>query len=62
MSFKEWMVYVLKKFVSYVETPRIERKALKASQREPWSVRWFGMIPFSLKMEMHKQRSRWKRR
>ncbi|MBA4493275.1 YqzE family protein [Paenactinomyces guangxiensis] len=58
MSFKDWISYLLQKMMWYMETPRSERKSIKASNREAWSVRWFGMIPFSMKMYVDKQRSR----
>lgn len=58
MSFKDWISYLLERMVWYMETPRTERKAIKQVRREPWSVRWFGMIPFSMKMMVDKQRSR----
>ncbi|SEN06579.1 YqzE family protein [Lihuaxuella thermophila] len=58
MTFKDWISYLIKRMIWYMETPRTERKAIKASTREPWSVRWFGMIPFSMKMYVDKQRSR----
>jgi len=58
MSFKEWVQFMLERMLWYMETPRDERKELKRQQREPWSVRWFGMIPFSIKMAWDQQKSR----
>ncbi|MBA4603458.1 YqzE family protein [Thermoactinomyces mirandus] len=56
MSFKDWITYLLQRFLWYVETPRSERKELKRSQKEPWSTRWFGLVPFSMKMALNRQR------
>ncbi len=56
MLFKDWIAFVLERFVWYMETPRSERKELKRSKREPWSIRWFGLVPFSMKMALGKQR------
>ncbi|SFJ07092.1 YqzE family protein [Thermoflavimicrobium dichotomicum] len=58
MSFKEWISYLLGRMIWYMETPKQERKETKQSQKELWSVRWFGLIPFSIKMYVTKQRSR----
>lgn len=56
MTFKDWVTFLLESFVWYMETPRSERKELKRSRREPWSIRWFGLVPFSMKMALSKQR------
>lgn len=56
MTFKDWVTFLLERFVWYMETPRSERKELKRSRREPWSIRWFGLVPFSMKMALSKQR------
>lgn len=58
MSFRDWFTYLLERFIWFMETPRTERKKLKQSRKEPWSVRWFGLLPFSMKMTIYKQRSR----
>ncbi|TCS94701.1 YqzE family protein [Hazenella coriacea] len=61
MSFRDWFTYLLERMVWFMETPRTERKAIKKSNREAWSTRWFGMIPFSMKMYVDKQKSRLQR-
>ncbi|WP_168188701.1 YqzE family protein [Thermoflavimicrobium daqui] len=58
MSFKDWIQYLLGRIIWYMETPKEQRKEVKQSQKESWSVRWFGLIPLSIKMYVHKQRSR----
>jgi YqzE-like protein len=60
MSFKEWISYLLQRLIWYMETPKQERKEIKKATKEAWSVKWFGMIPFSIKMYVNKQRSRFR--
>jgi hypothetical protein len=62
MSFQDWVAYLLKRLVWYMETPRNERREAKKANRLPWTVRWFGMIPFSMKMYVDSKRSRWRGR
>ncbi|WP_124727761.1 YqzE family protein [Staphylospora marina] len=62
MSFQDWVAYLLKRLVWYMETPRHERKEAKMASRLPWSVRWFGMIPFSLKMYVDSRRPKSRRK
>ncbi|OZB96789.1 YqzE family protein [Paenibacillus sp. XY044] len=42
----ELVKYITERVVSYMETPKEERR--KQKYKEPWTVKWFGMIPFSL--------------
>lgn len=58
MSFREWIEYMMERLLWYLETPRVVRKELKQQHREPWTYRWFGMIPFSIKMAWNQQKSR----
>ncbi|WP_044642419.1 YqzE family protein [Risungbinella massiliensis] len=58
MSFKDWISYMIEKMLWYVETPKDERKAHRQAQKEPFMTRWFGMIPFSTKMYLEKQKDR----
>lgn len=45
----ELVKYITERVVDYVETPRDIRKE-RAKFKEPWSSRWFGMIPFSISL------------
>ncbi|WP_073153336.1 YqzE family protein [Seinonella peptonophila] len=58
MNFKDWISYIMHRFANYIETPRVERKELKLQRKEKWSHRWFGLVPFSMKMYVNKQRHR----
>ncbi|WP_438349817.1 YqzE family protein [Paenibacillus sp. FA6] len=37
--------YITEQVVTYMETPREERRR---AVKEPWSTKWFGMIPIGL--------------
>ncbi|MFK7693107.1 YqzE family protein [Paenibacillus sp. HJGM_3] len=48
---EEWIKYITEQVVTYIETPADVRKEQRQNQkirREPWSIRWFGMIPLAL--------------
>lgn len=60
MSFKDWISYLLERMIWFMETPRTERKALRRERREPWGFRWFGVIPYSIKLVLMKQLARLK--
>jgi hypothetical protein len=53
MKRDEYVQYVTEKIVSYYDQPKEERKNRKVQakqMRAPWMVRWFGMMPFSIRM------------
>lgn len=45
----ELVKYITERVVDYVETPREVRRE-RSKPKEPWTRRWFGMIPFSLSL------------
>ncbi|ANS73893.1 hypothetical protein AWM70_04325 [Paenibacillus yonginensis] len=45
----ELVRYITERVVHYVETPKEVRRVRK-QVKEPWSTKWFGMIPASLSM------------
>ncbi|HZG55545.1 YqzE family protein [Paenibacillus sp.] len=50
---EEIVKYVTQRVVQYIETPSDRRKAERERRKqssEPWTVRWFGLIPMSLSM------------
>ncbi|PYE52331.1 YqzE family protein [Paenibacillus barcinonensis] len=70
----ELVKYITQRVVNYMDTPKDERKERKAQSRrkEPWAMKWFGMIPFafslwvgqkesSMKLKHRKHRSAKKR-
>lgn len=47
----EYVKYVAEQFVTYMETPREERRQIRTSakaRREHWLTRWFGYGPMSI--------------
>lgn len=46
----EYIEYLAQSFVTYLSTPREERKKAKENRkpREHWTTRWFGMLPMSV--------------
>ncbi|WP_150275468.1 YqzE family protein [Paenibacillus tepidiphilus] len=52
----ELVKYITEKVVDYMEDPRASRERRKAD-RQPWSQRWFGMLPLSWSI----WRSKWSR-
>ncbi|AWB46862.1 YqzE family protein [Paenibacillus sp. CAA11] len=46
----ELVKYITERVVTYVETPREVRKQQRIRVKEPWSRKWFGMIPFSISL------------
>lgn len=61
MSFKDWFNFMLKKLVWYVETPKEERQLLKNMEKQSWDHKWFGLVPFAIKLQMDKARKRFSR-
>jgi hypothetical protein len=53
MSFQEYLKYLTRTFVQYVETPKEERRQQR-QPRETWSTRWFGAIPMSIRLFLRK--------
>jgi hypothetical protein len=47
----EYVKYVTEQLVTFIETPREERKQIRTSARalkDPWLTRWFGWGPMSI--------------
>lgn len=45
--------YMTEKAVAFIETPkenRIQQKESRKRNKEPWTSRWFGMVPFAVHM------------
>lgn len=56
----ELVKYIMQRVVTYIDTPkeqRLSRKELQHRPKEPWSVRWFGLLPMAIKMWV----SQWRR-
>ncbi|MEI7028091.1 YqzE family protein [Paenibacillus sp. y28] len=52
--------FITEKVVVFMDTPQENRRAWRQarqavrSRRSPWAVRWFGMIPLSIRMWLDK--------
>lgn len=62
MSFKDWITYLIKQMVWFMETPRTERRAQRLERKEPWLAKWFGMIPMGTKLWVDQQIGRFQRK
>ncbi|GIP37926.1 hypothetical protein J31TS4_12060 [Paenibacillus sp. J31TS4] len=60
----EFVQYLTERVVVYIDTPREVRRQLRQERRsrykEPWPLRWFGLLPYALSMwiSQRKRRSR----
>ncbi|WP_379134666.1 YqzE family protein [Paenibacillus sp. sgz500958] len=52
----ELVKYITEKVVVYIESPRDQRKRDEVP-RQPWSQKWFGMMPLGISI----WRSKWSR-
>lgn len=42
---EELVKYITEKVVVYIEDPRARHAARKEATKQPWSQKWFGMLP-----------------
>ncbi|GAA3400432.1 YqzE family protein [Paenibacillus hodogayensis] len=50
---EDYIKYLTEKVVAYMDLPpevRKEQRSLHRSVRDPWHVRWFGLVPLSVAM------------
>lgn len=45
----ELVKYITERVVDYIETPKEERRS-RNKPKEPWSSKWFGMIPLGISL------------
>jgi 5'(3')-deoxyribonucleotidase len=50
----ELVKYITQRVVHYIDTPKDERKA-RTKAKEPWTMKWFGMIPFAVSLWVGKK-------
>lgn len=53
MKSEDWIKYVTKEFVQYVDTPKDERMKKKQEKKESqgtWGEHWFGAVPMAISM------------
>ncbi|UPK46086.1 YqzE family protein [Paenibacillus pabuli] len=49
----ELVKYITERVVHYIDTPKDERRRTKT--KEPWAMKWFGMIPFAVSLWVGKK-------
>lgn len=51
MSYPQDLVrYLTLRLVRYMDNPQKEREKKVIKKKENWSVKWFGVVPMSIKM------------
>lgn len=58
---EDYIKYLTEKVVHYMDTPaevRKEQRSLTKSAREPWLVRWFGLVPLSVLLWWNRRRQK----
>jgi len=58
---EDYIKYLTEKVVAYMDMPpevRKEQRSLNRSARDPWHVRWFGMIPLSVNIWWKRRRKK----
>ncbi len=58
---EEIVKYVTQKVVTYIDTPKDQRERQRRERKhrkEPWTVRWFGMIPLAMSMLLRSRRKK----
>lgn len=50
----ELVKYITQRVVHYIDTPKDERKG-RTKRKEPWAMKWFGMIPFAVSLWVGKK-------
>ncbi|WP_445490479.1 YqzE family protein [Niallia sp. 03133] len=61
MNTNDYVKYLTQTFVQYMDQPKEQRKKLKAERRdnkEPFMLRWFGILPYVIAASVKKQKSK----
>ncbi|MBO9129672.1 YqzE family protein [Bacillus sp. 165] len=57
MSTNDYVKFVTQQFVTYMDSPKADRqqkRAQKRMEKEPFLVRWFGVLPLSVALYYRK--------
>ncbi|MCM3130261.1 YqzE family protein [Paenibacillus provencensis] len=46
----ELVRYITEQVIGYIGTPKEERKYKRNKVKEPWHMKWFGMMPMGVSM------------
>ncbi len=58
MSSNDYLKFLVSRMVSYLDLPPEVRREERRNRKQSWSYHWFGMLPFSLKLFINKQKGR----
>ncbi|MEO2204208.1 YqzE family protein [Paenibacillus pabuli] len=50
----ELVKYITQRVVHFMDTPKEERKG-RSKVKEPWAMKWFGMLPFAVSLWVGKK-------
>jgi hypothetical protein len=52
VKWDELIKFITQRLVRHIQMPKQERREARKVRRgtEPWSSRWFGMVPFAIHM------------
>lgn len=59
---EEWVKHITRKLIVYLDTPKNQRTPRLLKQKtaqEPWSVRWFGVLPMAIALFWKQKKSPW---
>ncbi|MCS1350551.1 YqzE family protein [Mechercharimyces sp. CAU 1602] len=65
MSSEAFLKYLVKEMVTYMDMPKEEikkKKEEKKQQRMPFLMRWFGLIPLSVRLFAQQQQHRFRKK
>jgi hypothetical protein len=57
---EEWVKHITRKLIVYLDTPKNQRTPRPLKQKiaqEPWSVRWFGVLPMAIALFWKQKKS-----
>ncbi len=64
MNTNDYVKYLTQTFVQYMDQPKDQRKKLKAERKgnkEPFMLRWFGILPYVIAASVKNRRTKIKR-
>ena len=50
----ELVKYITQRVVHFMDTPKEERRG-RSKVKEPWAMKWFGMLPFAVSLWVGKK-------
>lgn len=61
MSVNDYVKFMTQEIVQYMDKPKDDRKKQrqqKKQERQPFAVRWFGVLPYALIMMKSRQKNK----